>query len=503
MNEFALVLIYFFYGLAFFSMGLQVALEGGKTTDQRLRHALRPLVAFGIIQGAHEWVEMFERIAPSFGLSFESPIYNGMRLVVLSFSFLSLAAFGVYLFAEGERFQRLALAVPVALEALWALGLFSLRGAYPPSEIWDVADVWTRYTLGLPSALLAAVGLVFQQRSFRRAGLIQFGQDALWAAMAFGLYGLVGQLFTRVSSLPPSTFLNQNLFEAWFGFPIEFFRAGTAIVASFFVIRFLRAFQVEIERQILTLDEARKTESAERQNLRTELFRRIVAAQESERQRIARDLHDDIGQSLTAIGLGLRSLKKQLGDGPTASIASAQKILPSLEEILNQSLEGLQHTIADLRPSHLDDLGLPAALRWYANLLHERAGIPFRVDVTGAEREITPSVKIAMFRVVQEALNNVLKHAQAKYVSIQLEFGLNAISVSVRDDGSGFDPQNIRREHGRFSLGLIGMEERANLLGGKFSIQSWPGGGTLVEVQVPYQQKEMESQSENSTSAGG
>jgi len=156
-----------------------------------------------------------------------------------------------------------------------------------------------------------------------------------------------------------------------------------------------------------------------------------------------------------------------------------------------------------LRPSHLDDLGLPAALRWYANLLHERAGIQFRVDVTGAEHEITPSVKIALFRVVQEALNNVLKHAQAKYVSIQLEFGLNAVSVSVRDDGNGFDPQNIRREHGRFSLGLIGMEERANLLGGKFSIQSWPGGGTLVEVQVPYQQKEMEPQCENSTSAGG
>lgn len=501
MKEFMMILVYFFYGLAFFTMGLQVALENGKTSDQRLRHALRPLIVFGLIHGVHEWVEMLARIAPTLGLTFESPLYNSARLVILSFSFLSLAAFGIYLLAEGERFQRLALTIPVTLEALWVFGLFNLRGNTPPAELWNVVDVWTRYSLGLPAALLAAVGLIFQQRSFRRAGLIQFGQDALWAAVAFAVYGLVGQLFVHASALPPSNFLNQDLFQAWFGFPVQLLRAGTAIIAAFFVIRFLRASQVELERQLALLDDARKTEAAERETLRTELFRRVVAAQEAERQRIARDLHDDIGQSLTAIGLGLGSLKKKIGDSPENSAAAA--IFSSLEEILNQSIEGLQRSIADLRPSHLDDLGLPAALRWYSNLLHERSSLQFQVEVRGTEREITPTVKIALFRVIQEALNNILKHASAEHVRIGLEFARESILISVRDDGRGFDTKNARAAQGRSSLGLIGMEERANLLGGKFFLQSWPGGGTLIEVQVPTPQKEVETQTNDSPAAGG
>lgn len=123
------------------------------------------------------------------------------------------------------------------------------------------------------------MGLLFQQRSFRRAGLLQFGQDALWAAIAFALYGSLGQVFISPSPLPPSHFLNQNLFLTWFGFPVQLLRAGLAIVASFFVIRFLRASRVEIQRQIATLEAARLAEAADRETLRVELYRRVVAAQ--------------------------------------------------------------------------------------------------------------------------------------------------------------------------------------------------------------------------------
>lgn len=221
----------------------------------------------------------------------------------------------------------------------------------------------------------------------------------------------------------------------------------------------------------------------------------------AERQCIARDLHDDIGQSLTAIGLGLRSLKKTI-ESCSESAVAAQQVFPSLEEILNQSLEGLQRTIADLRPSHLDDLGLPAALRWYAGLLEERSGLKISVQIRGAERDLAPSVKIALFRVAQEALNNILKHAQARRVRLTLEFSPQNILLSVRDDGRGFDTQTVCHQHGKTSLGLLGMEERSGLLGGKFFLQSWPDAGTLVEVQVPYQPIKKANPGDDSNLAG-
>ena len=110
--------------------------------------------------------------------------------------------------------------------------------------------------------MLAAIGLVAQQRAFRRAGLIRFGQDSLWASISFGWYSLVGQLFTQASSLPPSNFLNENLFLEVIGFPIQTLRAVTAIFAAVFVIRFLRAFQVESDHKIAELQEARLQEVA-------------------------------------------------------------------------------------------------------------------------------------------------------------------------------------------------------------------------------------------------
>lgn len=497
-----ILVIYFFYGLAFFSMGLLVAIEGGRAPDARLRRALRPLAAFGLVHAVNEWMEMFEQIGALQGYQ-PSVIVHGIRLAVLAFSFLSLAAFGSSLLAFTEAAQRVSLLIPLGLEAVWVFGLTMFRGDYIHPELLSVADVWTRYTLGIPAGVLSAAGLIAQQRAFRRSGLIRFGQDSLWAAVAFGWYGLVGQIFVQTSPLPPSNALNQQLFLEIFGFPVQLFRAAMAVLAAVFVIRFLRAFQVEIERKIAELQEARLREARRHEALRGELFRRVVEAQEAERQRIARDLHDETGQALTAIGMGLRGLSTSLEKSDSKSRKGAIETLRHLENLSADSLHELQRLIADLRPSHLDDLGLPAAIRWYAAKVQERADFSVKVEIEGQEQPVSPAVKIAIFRIVQEAINNVIKHAAAQRVHIRLTFEPQGLRVHVQDDGLGFDPTAIRlAQADRPSLGLAGMEERAALLGGSCTVDSQPKRGTVVEAAIPYGRDE-EASNEHPAAAGG
>ncbi len=483
MSILSLIVVYFFYGLAFFSMGLLVALEGGRSSDERVRKALRPLAGFGLVHAAHEWTEMFVYIATVGGQPIPEAL-SAFRFCTLAFSFVSLIAFGSFLLAKDEVAQRVSLLVPLGMEAIWAFGLMYIRGNVAPVFVANVADVWTRYSLAIPASLLAAVGLIAQQRAFRRVGLVRFGQDALWAAVAFTWYGMVGQLFTKTSILPPSNIINDVAFLRIFGFPIQVLRAVAASAASIFVIRFLHAFQVETEQKIVALQAARLKESQQREALRGELFRRVVAAQEAERQRIARDLHDDTGQGLTAIGLGLRGLESRLTQNPE----NAASTLEQLQALTAESLKELQRLIADLRPSHLDDLGLSAALRWYAGKIEERSSLRVKVSISGSEPAVEDTAKIATFRIIQEALNNVVRHAEAKNVGVSLGFEDNGMHVTVRDDGCGFDLERLNRAQSstRPPLGLAGMRERASLLGGAVSIQSAPGAGTVIEAFVPY-----------------
>jgi len=411
-------IIYFLYGLAFFSMGLAILLESGRASDMRLRRALAPLAGFGFIHAVHEWLEMFD-IANLLHLGVQMhETWEALRLVFLAFSFLSLAAFGAALLARDDEQVRLSLLVPLGLSAVWGLGLLYLRGVYPYSEMFDVADVWTRYVLAVPSAIIACVGLLAQQRRFRLAGMERFGQDALWAAIAFFWYGIIGQTFTRISPLPPSNVLNQALFLEFFGFPVQFLRAAAAGLAAVFVMRFMRSFEVERRSQMRELQTARLEEAQRREALRGELLHRVVAAQEAERQRLARELHDETGQALTAIGLGLRGVSSMIRQDE----GKAATQLRHLEGLTSHSLNELRRVIADLRPTHLDDLGLAATLRWYAHEVQGWSDVKVVFHVSGPACELSAELKTALFRIAQEALTNTVKHADASNVTIDLQY---------------------------------------------------------------------------------
>ena len=169
----------------------------------------------------------------------------------------------------------------------------------------------------------------------------------------------------------------------------------------------------------------------------------------------------------------------------------ALNTLHKLETLTADSLKELQRLMTDLRPSHLDDLGLSAALRWYSTKVQEHSPLHIRVDIHGEECDLDDAMKITIFRIIQESLNNIIKHAQATHVNIHVHFEEKNVRISVLDNGIGFDRDQVQqRRTSRPSLGLAGMEERAALLGGTLTVQSRPGYGTEVEALIPYHRSE-------------
>lgn len=478
-------IVFFFYGLAFFSMGFAIILEGGRSSNELIRLSLRPLAAFGILHGVNEWIDMFKRIGLNLTETQDLLLFT-INLIILAFSFLSLSGFGFSLLAPNVQMRRLSLLAPLVLAAIWGIGLTTLAGQYPlTAGKCQVACTWTRYSLGIPSAIAASLGLIAQQRAFRREGMVRFGRDSLVAAIAFAWYGLVGQLFVAQSRLPPSTFLNEDLFLSWFGFPVQLLRAGLAIIVAVSMIRFMRSFDEEIQRQITELREAQLREARKREELRGRLLSQVVSAQESERKRIAMELHDDTGQTLTAIGLGLRGISRMVPEADQKT----RKNLGQLETMTSNALNEIQRIIANLRPAHLDDLGLAAAVRWFLNDVRTHTDVNIELNIEGNEVPVSDAIKITTYRVIQEATTNVLRHARAENFYVNIHYNQDHMDIEARDDGIGINPKVLNQQHQQ-SWGLVGMQERVSLLDGEFRIDSAPGVGTKISISIPYQTPE-------------
>ncbi|MDP2675634.1 MAG: cache domain-containing protein, partial [Dehalococcoidia bacterium] len=225
-------------------------------------------------------------------------------------------------------------------------------------------------------------------------------------------------------------------------------------------------------------------ELSRKEAARGELLRKVITAQEEERRRIARELHDETGQALTALAVGMDAAAL----APETDMAGVRERLAELRTVAQDALEDVHRLIYDLRPSVLDDLGLVAGLRWYAETRLQPSGIRARVMVTGEEKRLPAEVETALFRIGQEAISNIAWHAQASNVLLGLDFGDGNVALEVEDDGVGFDVAGLTEsaDQGR-GWGILGMRERASLLGGTLQITSEPANGTRVKVTVPLQ----------------
>jgi len=219
-----------------------------------------------------------------------------------------------------------------------------------------------------------------------------------------------------------------------------------------------------------------------KERTRGDLLRKLISIQEEERKRIARGLHDEISQSLTGLAFNLEAVLATLPPDATETRGKLEEI----KTLSIRMLEEIHRVIYQLRPSLLDDLGLVAAVQWLADNYLEEAGIRVSFETIGTERTLAPEAQIALFRIAQEAITNIVRHSNATRVNISVEFKKRSAAVHIEDDGKGFNVEEIMgsRETDR-GLGLLGMKERAELLEGRLAIDSSPSRGTRIDVEIP------------------
>ncbi|HWU40856.1 MAG TPA: ATP-binding protein, partial [Candidatus Acidoferrum sp.] len=248
----------------------------------------------------------------------------------------------------------------------------------------------------------------------------------------------------------------------------------------------------ELNRTLETRVRERTEELAKANESLRHLSTRLLSVQEDERKRIAQDLHDQCGTDLTALRFGLEKIKRAV-----PAEARARRALDDVMRLIGQLGDDIQNIASDLRPDTLDHLGLIPTLEWYIRNSSKR-GPEIRIDlqVGGFKKRLPPETEVVLYRVVQEGLTNVLKHAGAKNVKILLTYSHPRVILTMKDDGKGFETKRVLSTFriGKGGIGLLGMRERVSSLGGTISIVSQKGKGTLIRIELPAPERKKDAQ---------
>jgi signal transduction histidine kinase len=409
-----------------------------------------------------------------------------IRLSLLIASFCSLLIYGIETLRANSKktgFSTYAIwgVLTIYGVGILASAIFTYR--IGTTLLVNLYDVLSRYLLAVPAAILAALGLRAEALSAFASGRRKVMVFLTWAAIGFGFYGLT-QLFVPAIDMFPARFLNSTGFQNFAGFPIQVVRAMLAVLITLSMLRATQIVEKDRQMQLQVVQQARlealeriQEELTKREALKRELLRHTVRAQEEERSRIARELHDETSQVLTAFSLDLATLKTVICDR-----AEVKTLVERLQGLSKQMSQGLYRLVHDLRPAQLDDLGLVPALE-YLKDDNISAGLEVAINIHGKARRLDPIIETVLFRVAQEALHNVIRHAQVGRAQISLEYQPQEIILKVKDSGTGFNPvQSFVPPRG---WGLAGMRERVESVGGQLNIESKPGSGTVVVVDVP------------------
>jgi signal transduction histidine kinase len=351
-----------------------------------------------------------------------------------------------------------------------------------PIPLIPLLDGLGRYLLAVPAAMLAALALQDQAFEMFKNKHRSLGNSLAISSFWFAIYSLT-QFFVHPINMFPAFYVNEEVFLAYTGFPIQLIRTVAAITITFGLVRATHYMEEERKNAFFAAQQSRLQALEQRESLRRDLLRHIVEAQEDERARIARELHDETSQTLTAFTLDLATLRELAKRKPQIKV-----IVDRLQEHSREMSQGLYNIVHDLRPAQLDDLGLVPTIK---SLLESECcpkGMKVTFKVSGAEKRLDSLIDTVLYRVAQEALTNVSRHANTDQAILHIDYSPGAVTLVVKDSGIGFDPNEpLRPPRG---WGLEGMRERVEAVGGRLSLQTAPGRGTTVEVVIPVEEGE-------------
>lgn len=448
--------IVFAYGLAFFTMGLAIALQSRSSSRLELARSLAWLAAFGIIHSLYEWGELFSPVHEAYLSPAGIEILHIVHLVFLSGSFVCLFEFGIALLRPMGKGQWLH-GLTVVLLASYVVGiLLVLPLLLPDPHDWHAtADASARYLIGFPGGLLAAYGL--REQAFRHIAPLEaphIVRTLRIAGISLFLYAIFGGLLPPPAPLFPADRVNTETFTQAVGVPPLVFQSLIGLALAVATIRALEIFEVEVEHRI---------ERIEQQQI-----------QAAERGRIARDLHDSTIQTAYTAGLLVDSARK-LAEPESQIAVRLERAVGALNEVIRD----LRRNLGELR-SPPSEVGLVAALQRLASDPRYRSLVEIDLDLQLApNRALAPARQEHVLAIVNEALSNVVRHARARQVRLAARQADGRLQVSIADDGVGFAGSPGE------GFGLRNMHERARLLGGDLRVDGARGRGVTVHLDVP------------------
>ena len=452
-------LVLFVYGLVFFVLGLAIALQSRHHSRLEFARSLGWLAAFGFSHGLHEWGAIFLPIQAAYLAGTVITALQVIQVIFLALSFGFLFQFGVELLRV--RWPRLVV-LPLIVMVIWGL-FFIAPGLVLTKDLhtWHLqSSIWARYLIGFPGALFAAYGLRYQaQRTIKPLEMHHIYRTLQVAGTALLAYAVVGGLVVPRAEFFPANWLNNEQISAWLGVSPPVLRSLTGLVLVIAIIRTLEVFDIEVDRLIEQM----------------ELNYTLV----EERERIGRELHDGAIQTIYTAGLLVESAQRKL-DQPDVAGQRLERAMSAI----NEAITDLRTYIGGLRPE-AELISLSAGIQARAADLRLATLVNVRLEINLPEEPPFNPVHVPhVLAILNEALSNATRHAQAKTVSVQARQHDGKILLIVEDDGHGF-----QTEDGHAGYGLRNMRDRARLLGGTLSIDAHSGKGTRITLEAPWERE--------------